>query len=140
MDSTPANVCIAFLIALFTIQVYYHFWSPKYPPGPWRLPILGSLIHFSTFHPWIKCTEWGKTYGIMNYCSTVCVLKFFSGDIVYLSGLGNSIIILNSLDAITDLLSKRGHLFSDRPVFTMAGELMGLDRVSLLFHCTVHVA
>ncbi|KAJ7083067.1 cytochrome P450 [Mycena belliarum] len=85
-----------------------------HPPGPVAIPILGNLIHFPSpsQHPWFRFTEWKNTFG----------------NIVYIHGLGNSIVILNSLDAITDLLTKHGHLYSERPIFTMVGELMGLDR------------
>ncbi|KAJ7133367.1 cytochrome P450 [Mycena epipterygia] len=95
--------------------------SPNFPPGPSTIPILGNLIHFPhpTRHPWFKFTEWKKALG----------------DIVYVHGLGNSIVILNGLDTITDLLSKHGHLYAERPIFTMVGELMGLDRSMPAMSC-----
>lgn len=37
--------------------------------------------------------------------------------------LGTDLIILNSYEAATDLLDKRGAIYSDRPVLTMLGEL-----------------
>jgi hypothetical protein len=43
-----------------------------------------------------------------------------SGDVVYLSALGQHIIVLNSSQAIQDLLIKRGGNYSDRPVMQMA--------------------
>ena len=38
-------------------------------------------------------------------------------------------LILNSMDAINDLLEKRGDIYSCRPTLTMGGELVGLDQV-----------
>lgn len=43
--------------------------------------------------------------------------------------LGTKFIVLNSRKAITDLLESRGHIYSDRPRYTVLGELMGLERV-----------
>ena len=53
----------------------------------------------------------------------------FTGDLVGLNVLGTRILVLNSQKAINDLLDKRGNIYSDRPVFTAVGELMGLNRV-----------
>lgn len=47
------------------------------------------------------------------------------GDVVSVSAFGQRIVILNSLDAAIDLLDKRGAFYSDRPVLTMVGKLMG---------------
>ena len=52
------------------------------------------------------------------------------GDLVFFYGLGNNILVLNSLDTMNDLLDKRGQIYSDRPFFTMASELMGADQVN----------
>lgn len=54
----------------------------------------------------------------------------YAGNLVFFHGLGNYILVLNSLEAIQDLLDKRGPNYSHRPVFTVVGELMGLGQVS----------
>lgn len=36
---------------------------------------------------------------------------------------GTDLVVLNSYEAATDLLDKRGIIYSDRPVLTMLGEL-----------------
>jgi hypothetical protein len=38
-------------------------------------------------------------------------------------------VVLNSLDVVVELLQRRAWNYSHRPVFTMIGELMGLDNV-----------
>jgi len=48
-----------------------------------------------------------------------------------LKALGNTVIILNTLDVVKDLFEKRGNNYSDRVVLAMAGEMMGLDQVGL---------
>lgn len=47
-----------------------------------------------------------------------------TGDVVYLSALGRSIIVLNSQKAAADLLGRRARNYSDRPRFIMASEIL----------------
>jgi hypothetical protein len=42
-----------------------------------------------------------------------------SGDVMRLEVLGRTMIILDSYQAATDLLEKRGAIYSDRPKFTV---------------------
>lgn len=46
-------------------------------------------------------------------------------DIIHLSALGNSIVVLNSAKMVSDLLDNRGSIYSSRPPAIMLGELMG---------------
>ena len=46
--------------------------------------------------------------------------------------LGTNVIVLNSMKAISDLLEKRGHIYSHRPSLVVACELMGLNKVRTL--------
>lgn len=41
-------------------------------------------------------------------------------------------IILNSAQYAIDMLDKKGRLYSDRPIFMMAGKLVGWDRAPAL--------
>ena len=47
------------------------------------------------------------------------------GEITYLNVIGQEMVILNSSKAAVDLLDKRLSIYSNRPVFTMAGEIVG---------------
>lgn len=49
------------------------------------------------------------------------------GPIVHLRVLHKHMIVLNSLDAATELLDRRGGIYSDRPAFPMVCGLMGWD-------------
>ncbi|KJA22869.1 hypothetical protein HYPSUDRAFT_66825 [Hypholoma sublateritium FD-334 SS-4] len=82
------------------------------PPGPPARPVIGNILSFPPTGGWHVLTEYKKTYG----------------DLVFFHGLGNNILVLNSLAAINDLLDKRGEIYSDRPSFTVVGELMGLGQ------------
>lgn len=50
------------------------------------------------------------------------------GDLVYFHGLGNNVLVLNSMEAIKDLLEKKSRIYSDRPIFTVVGTMMGLGQ------------
>lgn len=49
--------------------------------------------------------------------------RTIAGDVMHLSVLGRSIIVLSSASAISGLLDKRSIHYSDRPVIPMAGEM-----------------
>ncbi|KAF9266559.1 cytochrome P450 [Marasmius fiardii PR-910] len=82
------------------------------PPGPPPWPITGNILKLPSEEPWLALTDMKEKYG----------------DIVYLHGLGNKVLVLNSLKAIDDLLNKKSGIYSGRPFLTVACELMGLDR------------
>ncbi|KAF7980657.1 hypothetical protein HWV62_37069 [Athelia sp. TMB] len=49
----------------------------------------------------------------------------YNSEIIYLDVLGTPIVVLNSFEAVTELLEKRAAVYSDRPRFVMVQELMG---------------
>lgn len=51
-------------------------------------------------------------------------VRMATGDVVYLNALGRSIVVLNSQKAAADLLGRRGRVYSDRPRFIMASEIL----------------
>ncbi|CAA7262436.1 unnamed protein product [Cyclocybe aegerita] len=81
----------------------------KLPPGPKRLPVIGNAHQVPTETPWRAFSEWGKKYG----------------DIMHIDIVGKPIVIINSEKIARDLLVKRATIYSDRPHFVMAGELVG---------------
>ena len=55
------------------------------------------------------------------------------GDISHIEVLGQHIIVLNSSETAMEMLDKKGSMYSDRPVFPMAGDLVGAkDTLTLL--------
>ncbi|EAU89623.1 hypothetical protein CC1G_02512 [Coprinopsis cinerea okayama7 len=80
------------------------------PPGPKGTPLLGNLLQIPQEHSWKVYAEWKEEYG----------------DIIYLEALGQRIIVLNSLEDIEALLSKRATNYSDR----VWSPIIGLMRVT----------
>ncbi|EMD36016.1 hypothetical protein CERSUDRAFT_52754 [Gelatoporia subvermispora B] len=85
----------------------------RYPPGPPSMPLIGNIMNIGIPRAWIKFTEYKEKYG----------------DLVYFRGLGKSVLVINSLKAMTDLLEKRANIYSGRPHLVFGHELMGLDRI-----------
>lgn len=56
---------------------------------------------------------------------------------MYLHGLGNSVVVLNDLKAVNELLDRKGAIYSHRPLFAVIGELVELDKVSCAYFGTV---
>ncbi|KAF8147907.1 cytochrome P450 [Mycena galopus ATCC 62051] len=81
------------------------------PPGPRKLPLVGNLFEMPA-HPWEACMKWSKKY---------------DSDIIHLNLAGKSVIVLSSFEATEALLEKRSSIYSDRPDFPMANDLMGWD-------------
>nr|GAT46949.1 cytochrome P450 [Mycena chlorophos] len=82
------------------------------PPGPWPKPLIGNLLDISFHDPWATFEHWKACFG----------------NVVYVEILGNKLVLLNSLQAVTDLFEKQGVIYSHRPEAIMVGELMGLDQ------------
>lgn len=101
--------------------------SQKLPPGPPGLPILGNALEIPSLNPWFYYTQLKETFGLLllSVFTMASQLKmiYFTGDVVHLNALGNSMIFLSSHEAIQDLLVKRGGIFSGRPHLPMTGEL-----------------
>ncbi|KAJ6580679.1 cytochrome P450 [Mycena capillaripes] len=81
------------------------------PPGPKQLPLVGNLFDIPSERQWETYLEWSKQ---------------LDSDIIYLNAVGTSIVVLSSMDAVTELLERRSSLYSDRPTLPML-MLMGWD-------------
>lgn len=98
-------VCLALLLPL----VYRRSTARvgKLPPGPKPLPFIGNVLPKEK--DWETYSEWAKQYG----------------DVVYVHSFGKPIIILNTYEAVCDLLERRSSIYSDRPYLVMLMELVG---------------
>ncbi|KAK7676908.1 hypothetical protein QCA50_020164 [Cerrena zonata] len=80
------------------------------PPGPRGYPLIGNLLDIPKVMPWKAFGEWSKVYG----------------DVLYLNIPTQPVLVLNSAQAVLDLLEKRSEIYSDRPPVVM-DELIGLE-------------
>ncbi|KAK0236165.1 cytochrome P450 [Armillaria nabsnona] len=94
-------VFFAFVVLLFyrRFRVHRRQGSLPLPPGPKGLPLIGNLWDNPAEYPWLTYAKWSATYG----------------DVLYLDTPGSPTIILNSVQATTELLEKRSGNYSDRP-------------------------
>ncbi|KAK6978085.1 cytochrome P450, partial [Favolaschia claudopus] len=100
------------ILAACTVCIGTYFLLPRryarqtrrhLPPGPRPLPIVGNLFDMPRTKVWETFAKWQQLYG----------------DVVYVNVLGRPIVFLNSVKATTELLEKRGLLYSDRPQFPL---------------------
>lgn len=101
------------------------------PPGPPQKPLIGNLFDIPQERAWHKFLEWRRKFGLLRavITSTRSANPRNPGDIVYVEALGNRILLLNTIEGVSDLLDKRPNNYSDRPTLVMVGELMGLAQV-----------
>jgi cytochrome P450 len=85
-----------------------------YPPGPKPDLLIGNMRHLPMHEPWLRYIEMAKIYG----------------KIMHFEMLGRHIVVINSLETIMELLSKRAAIYSGRPQMPMASELMGWQQVT----------
>ncbi|RPD59286.1 cytochrome P450 [Lentinus tigrinus ALCF2SS1-7] len=71
------------------------------------MPIVGNLLQLSQ-DAWLKFTDWKHVYG----------------PIVYLNLAGQDVIVLNTLQAAADLLDRRASIYSSRPRFEVACNML----------------
>ncbi|KAI0772523.1 cytochrome P450 [Trametes elegans] len=83
------------------------------PPGPKPLPVVGNIFDLTSHELWVRVAGWAKTYG----------------GTVYLHVFGQGLLFLNTQEAATDLLEKRGAIYSDKPPLVMAGDLCGCENM-----------
>ncbi|KAJ7653799.1 cytochrome P450 [Mycena rosella] len=114
----PTTILGAGVVTFLVIRLWFRKAAHPLPPGPRGLPFLGNVLHLPIKGQWLTFTEWAKKYG----------------DVIHVSAMGQSIIILSSAQAAKDLLDGRSGIYSDRPSFTFGGELVGYQDQTPLVH------
>ncbi|TFK89937.1 cytochrome P450 [Polyporus arcularius HHB13444] len=103
-----ALAVLCLFISVFRLRLR----RPPLPPGPRGLPLVGNLFQIPepSASPWHAYCAWGREH---------------KSDVISVCALGTNIVILNSLNAVTDLLDKRSSIYSDRPELVMFNDLCG---------------
>ncbi|KAF8915153.1 cytochrome P450 [Mucidula mucida] len=104
----PLFFAVGAVIALLLYNKRYTNRLPL-PPGPPGSLLSGNLHSAPKQLPWLAYTKWKDTYG----------------PVVHLRTFGKSTIILNTAQAVQDLMEARATIYSDRPKSWMYGELCG---------------
>ncbi|KAJ3757779.1 cytochrome P450 [Lentinula raphanica] len=112
---------ITLLLVLFSIiyhkQLVLRRQHGRYPlpPGPKKLPIVENLFNM-------------PRNGVI-WLEYAALCQQYKSDIIHLSALGNSIVIVNTAKIANDLLDKRSSIYSSRPSSMMLGKLVGWETV-----------
>ncbi|KDQ25622.1 hypothetical protein PLEOSDRAFT_1078104 [Pleurotus ostreatus PC15] len=107
MDNKHIIIILALVGGLFVYRKRSSKKRPPLPPGPPADPLIGHLRVMPIDNHELVFLEWSKLYG----------------DVMHLKVLSHNIIVLNSVEAATDLLEKRSALYSDRPNMTVYVEI-----------------
>ena len=118
---------VAIAVGVFGVYIWQHLQARtrRLPPGPTGLPFIGNALSIPHQYSWNYYTELKAKYGLSpHYDLWLFVLMFLSaGDLVYISAMGQQIVLLNSYKVAYDLLVQRASIYSDRPRSIMAGEM-----------------
>ncbi|TFY81372.1 hypothetical protein EWM64_g2644 [Hericium alpestre] len=110
------NVVLAGFVLFLVKRLFDRKASAPMPPGPKGLPIIGNLFDLPRKDEYTVFGEWHKKYGPISSATVF----------------GRSLIVLNTPKVATEMLAKKANIYSDRPYFTMAGDLVGWKDVIVL--------
>ncbi|KAF8970727.1 cytochrome P450 [Flammula alnicola] len=103
-----SHFALLVLTWILTSIIRAHLLRRKMPPGPRGLPLLGNIFQMPTELPWIRFAELAKQYG----------------PVVSFVAAGHPVIVLNDHKSSFELLERRSLVYSHRPRFIMAGDLL----------------
>ncbi|KAJ7611372.1 cytochrome P450 [Mycena polygramma] len=101
------SLVLAFAAILYFTQKIISLRKGRLPPGPRGLPLLGNLFQLKA-DAWLTFTEWKEKYG----------------PLVHINVAGQSILIMNTHKVAADLLDRRGSIYSNRPRWIVASEIL----------------
>jgi hypothetical protein len=116
--SSAGGVLLAVAASLIFLRRRRRNTRLPYPPGPKGYPVIGNVLDIPQDIPLWKAamSMAGKYSEWLAFAVRVCGLTpvYVDSDVLYLNMLGADHIILNSSEAISDLLDKRSAIYSGR--------------------------
>ncbi|KAK7683741.1 hypothetical protein QCA50_013117 [Cerrena zonata] len=88
----------------------------RMPPGPRGLPLVGNKHQVPSIKPWRMFKKWNEQYG----------------PVVSLHLGRTPVIVLGTARAAWEILDKRSDIYSSRPRFVVAGEILSDNRRGLM--------
>ncbi|KAF7292754.1 O-methylsterigmatocystin oxidoreductase [Mycena indigotica] len=113
--SRTTATALAIPVAAYIVVRFFRP-RPPLPPGPRGWPVIGNLLDMPKEDAWVHWISHKETYG----------------PISSLTVLGSTIIIISDMQTTFDLLDKRSNIYSGRPTFTFAGDMIGWDKQLIL--------
>ncbi|TFK62152.1 cytochrome P450 [Pluteus cervinus] len=109
-DHLPWIVCSLLLACAFVVEIRRKNRLPR-PPGPKPWPLIGNALEIPQSRSWLTYTEWGRRY---------------NSSLLYMSALGQHLLVINSIEDAVELLDERAPLTSDRPTIPIL-DMMGWE-------------
>ncbi|KAJ3847214.1 cytochrome P450 [Lentinula lateritia] len=103
----PTKDGSTYKVKMSAVGFHLHSSYCRLPPGPRGLPLFGNLFQLN-IDAWLTFAEWKEQYG----------------PLVQINVAGQSIVIMNTHKVASDLLDRRGPIYSDRPRFIVASEIL----------------
>ncbi|KXN91371.1 O-methylsterigmatocystin oxidoreductase [Leucoagaricus sp. SymC.cos] len=97
------DLCLS--VSSFLLVLYFYFKKPNtgrqlpFPPGPKGWPVIGNVLDIPTEFEWEMYREWCKKFGT---------------DVLHVPVMGTDIIVLDSSEAVMELMERRSSIYSDR--------------------------
>ncbi|EJD46841.1 putative CyP450 monooxygenase [Auricularia subglabra TFB-10046 SS5] len=108
LDVFAFAACLASILGIAWANRRRSRSSLALPPGPPAKGLLGNVADIPVINQWLTFTGMAQKYG----------------PVVHLRALNSHIVVLNTLEAVTELFDRRNTIYSDRPRFHML-DLMG---------------
>lgn len=118
--SKKVALCLTFVAILVGLVYRASRRRLPLPPGPPSSWLKGPAMP-KGIYPWITYARWGEQYGWSRKYPTVVSAHSINlpGDVIYYNTPGTPVLLLNSRQAMSDLLDKRADIYSSRPYRTM---------------------
>lgn len=138
MDTTHSNFSQVVLATTgILIAVFLYSWklsssrSHPLPPGPKGHWFFGIKKQLPRQEPWKTYASWAKSYeGEFNLILACSVADRASEPIISFQIYNRTVIVLNDVQAVSDLLEKRASNYSDRPEQYMSHVVCGRSKTA----------